>query len=134
MNIEITSFGKALRDRDPARVNLFGKTDDLPHQAVFDCDGGIRGMANQLYDDPNCLRSDAAWDHYVNSIAVLLAKNDFISFMRSLGLTAILPFHLAKNDENPYQLARSSATTGSKTSLGHSMQNSGNFTIKLLSI
>ena len=35
-----------------------------------------------------------------------------------------------KNDENPYQLARSNAATGSKTSLGHSMQTSGKSSVK----
>ena len=96
------AIGLALKERDYARVNLFSSDDPLPHQASCDCDGSIREVASELYNDIAYLNDNTAWTEYVDKLATWLAEKDLPSLMKSLGATAILPFHLAESSQNPY--------------------------------
>ena len=99
------TFGVALKDRDSSRLNLFSQEDPLPHQAACDCDGYIKDLANKLYHDPAFLKEEESWMLFVNKIANWLTEPGLPSMMKCLGATSILPFHLAKDDQNPYSEA-----------------------------
>ena len=71
------TIGQALDERDRTRRNLFGPTDDLPHQTMFDCEGAIRRLAKDLYENLTALGDEGRWNEVQDVTAKWIAEGKY---------------------------------------------------------